>query len=120
MLLTGLAAAAAVCILHIVLLGFSYGSALSADTMCFRSSVVFASFPIGVLLAFVMRGWVERPQRAALVSLAGAAAVGALVLQLSCAAEGPRHLLLGHVLVPLVVSSVCAVPLGFVIRRFTV
>ncbi len=114
----GLAAAAIACLVGMQQLGLATPiGPPGADTMCFRNSVVFSLLPAGVILSFVVRGWSTHPIRAALVALVAAGALGASVVHLSCDFFGARHMLLGHLSVPIVLAAIGLYPLAILLRR---
>ncbi len=116
--LAGLAAAAGLCLVFLAAFGASDGSPFSTDGICFRRSAVFAVLPAAGLVAFSVRGWVQRPLRAGAIALLGAVALGSLVAHVSCPFFGARHLLLGHVGAPVALALLGALPLGLTLRRF--
>ena len=116
--LAGLLAAAAACL--IAMAGLDFGAQASPpgrDAMCFRTGALLSLLPAGAVLSFLVRGWTARPIRAALVAAIAAGAFGASVVHLSCDLLGPRHLLLGHLGVPVVLGALALYPLGILLRR---
>jgi len=87
------------------------------DAMCFREGALLSLLPAGVILSFLVRGWTARPIRAALISLLGAGALGAVTVHLSCGFIGPKHVLLGHMSVPIVLILLGVYPVAVVLRR---
>jgi len=87
------------------------------DAMCFREGAFLSLLPAGVVLSFLVRGWTARPIRAALAAAIAAGALGASVVHLSCDFLGPRHLLMGHLSVPIVLGALALYPLGVLLRR---
>jgi len=87
------------------------------DLMCFEEAAVLSLFPAGVVLSFLVRGWTLHPFRAALIALLGSGALGALIVHLNCGFLGPKHLLLGHMSVPVVLGILGLYPAGVVLRR---
>lgn len=116
-LLTALAlvAGAAAC-------GFAIGLHSTAsppglDGECFRSATVLSVFPAGVILGFLLRGWIARPLLAAGIALLAAGALGSMIVHLHCGFLDPRHLLLGHLSVPVVWALVGLYPVFVLTRR---
>ncbi len=116
--LVGLLAAAVACLVGIGSLDFAqHPSPPGLDAMCFRKGALLSLLPGGVVLSFLVRGWTARPIRAALVAAIAAGALGASVVHLSCDFLGPRHLLLGHLSVPIMLAALALYPLGVLLRR---
>ena len=114
----GLFSAAIVCLVGMNELGLSAAaSSGGADALCFRKSALFSLLPAGVILSFLVRGWAAHPLRAALVALLGSGALGALIVHLSCDMLGPRHMLISHLSVPIVLVLLGIYPLAVVLRR---
>ena len=118
--LAGVGAAALVGWSALESLGPQTWSPLSGDLTCFARALGFAFLPLLGMVGLLVRGWVARPAWAALVALLGAVSVGAVVAHLSCphSFSGARHLLLGHVSVPLAAAMIGAFPLAALFRRF--
>jgi ABC-type proline/glycine betaine transport system permease subunit len=70
-----------------------------------------------VILSFLVRGWALHPIRAALVALLGAGALGTAIVHLGCGFLGPKHVLLGHLSVPVVLAVLGLYPLSVLLRR---
>ena len=117
LLLAGLLAGAGVCAIALALLGFNDRCPLIADGMCLGRSVLFALPVVIGMNVLVLRGCVSRPGTTALLALAAPAALGAVVVHLTCSLDGPRHLLFGHLGAPLVLALVGALPLAMLLRR---
>lgn len=116
--LVGLLAAAAACLVGIYQLGLSTpASPAGMDAMCFQEGAVLSLLPAGVILSFLVRGWAAHPVRAALVALLGSGALGAMIVHLSCGFLEPRHMLLSHLSVPIVLVLLGIYPLAVVLRR---
>jgi len=119
--LIGLSAAAVACLVGLVGTGgldlVASPSPSGADLMCFQKGVFFSILPAGVILSFLVRGWTAHPIRAALVAAATAGALGAAIVHLSCDNLSPRHLLVGHLSVPIVLGLLGLYPLGLLLRR---
>lgn len=88
-----------------------------ADAICFRSGVLLSLLPAGVLLGFLVRGWTARPFRASLVAALAAGGLGAAIVHLGCDVLAPRHLLVGHLSVPIVLGLLALYPVGVLLRR---
>jgi hypothetical protein len=102
--------------------GFAMGLQASSsppglDVQCFSVGTVLSVFPAGVILGFLLRGWIARPLRAALIALLAAGALGSMVVHLHCGFVAPRHLLLGHLSVPVVWALVGLYPVFVLTRR---
>lgn len=116
--LGGLVAAAVACFVGFhVLDGSAAAVPAGANAMCFREGAFFALFPAGVILGFLVRGWTTHPVRAALVALLASGALGALIVHVNCDLYDARHLLLGHLGVPIVFALLGMYPLAVVLRR---
>lgn len=116
--LAGLLAAAVACLIGMGGLDFGeHASPPGLDAMCFREGAFLSILPAGVVLSFLVRGWTARPIRAALAAAIAAGALGASVVHLSCDFLGPRHLLMGHLSVPIVLAALALYPLGVLLRR---
>jgi hypothetical protein len=90
---------------------------LSKDVSCFGSGVGLAIVPGAVLLMYLRWGFVQRPRLGASMALLGGFALGGLAVQYLCPLEGSRHVLLGHLSVPLVMTLALALPVGFALKR---
>jgi hypothetical protein len=116
--LIGLLSAALVCLFGMNELGLSAApSPKGMDAMCFRISALLSLLPAGVILSFLVRGWAAHPVRAALVALLGSGALGTLIVHTSCGFLGPRHMLMSHLSVPIVLVLLGIYPLALVLRR---
>lgn len=116
--LVGLLAAALACVFGIYQLGLSTAlSSAGMDAMCFRESALLSLLPAGVILSFLVRGWASHPVRAAAVALLGSGALGAMVVHISCGFLGPRHMLISHLSVPVVLVLLGVYPLAVVLKR---
>lgn len=73
--------------------------------------------PAGVIISFLVRGWTARPIRAAAIALLGSGALGMLIVHLSCGFLGPKHLLVSHLSVPIVLVVLGLYPTGVLLRR---
>jgi len=114
----GLIAGAIACLFGMQSLGIDAPSSpRGLDTMCFREGALLSLLPAGVILSFLVRGWTARPIRAAFIALLGAGALGAVTVHLSCGFLGPKHVILGHMSVPIVLTLLGAYPVAVVLRR---
>jgi hypothetical protein len=114
----GLIAGAIACLFGMQSLGIDApNSPPGLDAMCFREGAFLSLLPAGVILSFLVRGWTARPIRAALIALLGAGALGAVVVHLSCGFVGPKHVILGHMSVPIVLTLLGAYPVAVVLRK---
>ena len=116
--LVGLVAAAVTCLVGIDALAHPVRAApAGTDAMCFRQGVVFSLLPAGVILSFLVRGWTLHPIRAAMIALVASGALGALIVHANCGFFGPRHLLIGHLSIPIVFALLGVYPLAILLRR---
>lgn len=116
--LFGLVAAAAACLLGMETLREMVASPhVGVDRMCLQEGALLSLLPGGVILSFLVRGWAMHPLRAAAVALLASGALGGLIVHASCGLLEPRHLLLGHLGVPLVFVVLGLYPLAVILRR---
>lgn len=116
--LVGLLGAAIACLVGMEPLAGRGEALLSvSDGMCFRHGLLASLLPGGVLLSFLVRGWTARPVRASLIGLGAAGALGAVVIHLGCDVLAPRHWLLGHLSVPIVLAGLGLYPLAVLLKR---
>jgi hypothetical protein len=115
--LVGLVLGGVGCGFALASVGLRHGSPMAADLSCFLHSMALAILPVLVVVGVVVRRWVVQPVLAGALSLGSAAAYGALLTQLACQSWGPRHLLLGHLAVPVVLALVGVLPLALLLRR---
>jgi len=87
------------------------------DGSCFASAVGMALVPGAVLLGFQWAGWVQRPRRAAALTLLAGCGLGALAVHAMCPLVGAQHVLIEHASVPLVVMALASLPLAALLRR---
>ena len=85
--------------------------------MCFERAAMFSLLPAGVVLSFLVRGWIAYPVRAALIALVGSGALGALIVHLSCDYIAPRHVIVSHMSVPIVLALLGVYPIAVMLRR---
>jgi hypothetical protein len=97
--------------------GFAPGVGFAADRMCLQKALLLAIVPTLALGLFVVRGWVGRPGRAAVLLLTGGAALGSVAVHLGCHIVEPRHLLVGHLGPTLLWVAVVGAPLAVWLRR---
>ncbi|MBJ17805.1 MAG: DUF1109 domain-containing protein [bacterium] len=116
--LVGLLGAALACVVGMGSFDLAaHPSPPGADAMCFQKGALMSVLPSGVILSFLVRGWTAHPIRAALTAAVAAGALGATIVHLSCELLGPRHLLMGHLSVPIVLGLIGLYPLGALLRR---
>jgi hypothetical protein len=116
--LVGLCAAAGACLVGMNELALLAPSAPPGiDGMCFREGALFSLLPAGVILSFLVRGWSAHPLRAAGIALLASGALGALIVHASCGYIAPRHLLISHLSVPIVLMVLGIYPLFVILRR---
>jgi len=103
----GLLAAAIACFGGLRAADFdSLGEHVHAHAVCFNRGLYLSLLPAGVIFSFLVRGWAAHPFRAAGVALL--ASGGWLA---------PKHLLLGHLSVPIVLLALGFYPLAVILRR---
>ncbi len=116
--LAGLGLAAIACLFGMRAMGVAATpTPAGADMMCFEESVWLSILPAGVILTFLVRGWVSHPFRAAGVALIASGGLGALIVHLSCGFLGPKHLLMSHLSVPIALALLGIYPLALLIQR---
>ena len=116
--LLGLVAAAAACVIGIMTHGLpAMASPAGADQMCFQKSAYLSLLPAGVILSFLVRGWAAHPIRAALIALLASGALGSLIVHASCSFMAPRHFIVSHLSVPVVLAVLGFYPLAILLRR---
>ena len=114
----GLMAAAIACLAGMWSAGLDMSEAPAGrDGLCFRHGVYLSLLPAGVIISFLVRGWAAHPFRAAGVALLGSGALGVLIVHLSCGFIAPKHLLIGHLSVPFVLTALGLYPLALILRR---
>jgi len=114
----GLFAGALACVIAMQSLGVDAIAAdPTRDAMCFEEGALLSLLPAGVILSFMVRGWTARPFRAALIALLGSGALGALIVHLSCGFLAPKHLILGHLSVPIVLMVLGVYPVAVMLKR---
>lgn len=114
----GLMAAAVACLVGLQATGFeSLANDPHSHAMCFRRGVYLSLLPAGVILSFLVRGWMIHPLRAAGVALLASGALGVSIVQLGCGWLEPRHLLMGHLSVPIALAALGFYPLGLILRK---
>lgn len=87
------------------------------DLSCLVTAIAVGLVPALALSWFGGRAAPFRPLTIALAAAAGAAALGGSVAQATCSAEEAMHLMLAHVLVPMVGAFVLTLPLLVAMRR---
>ena len=116
--LLGLSSAAVACLLGMNEMSLTVPPAPEGvDAMCFRQGALLSLLPAGVILSFLVRGWATHPVRAAMVALLGSGALGVLIVHVSCGYLEPRHFLVSHLSVPIVLVVLGLYPLVIVLRR---
>lgn len=93
------------------------GDHVQAHAVCFNRGLYLSLLPAGVIFSFLVRGWTAHPLRAASVALLASGALGVMIVQLGCEWLAPKHLLLGHLSVPIVLIALGFYPLGVVLRK---
>ncbi len=117
----GLSGAVLLASLALGSVGSQTWSPVSTDFDCFWRALLFAGLPTLAMVAFLVRAWVSHPMRAAVATLIGGVALGAVVAHLSCpyAFSGARHVLVGHTSVALAALLVGTLPLAALLRRMS-
>ena len=116
--LVGLLAAALACVIGIGMHGLpATPSPHGADMMCFQTGAFLSLLPAGVIFSFLVRGWAGHPVRASMIALLASGALGGLIVHASCGFMAPRHLLIGHLSVPIVLVVLGVYPLAVLLRR---
>lgn len=93
------------------------GDDAQAHAVCFNRGLYLSLLPAGVIFSFLVRGWTAHPLRAASVAVLASGALGVLIVQLGCGWLAPKHLLIGHLSVPIVLIALGFYPLAVVIRK---
>lgn len=91
---------------------------LRKDVACFVLGAAVGVPPALALVVLERWGVVQRPARSAALALLGAFALGGVAVQIGCHDPGARHVLLGHVGIPVVVTAIGLAPLLALVRRF--
>jgi hypothetical protein len=114
----GLASAGVACWVGLSAQGLEApASPVGLDAMCFRGAALCLLLPAAAILSFLVRGWAARPVASASIALLGAGAIGAGIVHASCGFLAPKHLLLGHLSVPIVLLLVGLYPLSVILRK---
>jgi hypothetical protein len=114
----GLAGAATACVIGIMTHGLpAIASPVGVDQMCFQKSAYLSLLPAGVILSFLVRGWAAHPIRASLITIVASGALGSLIVHASCSFMAPRHLIVSHLSVPIVLALLGFYPLAILLRR---
>jgi hypothetical protein len=92
---------------------------LSGCVACMNRAGALALLPVFVASLFLARGFARHPILGAGSAVAGAVALGGIVVHISCRAGGALHLLLGHALAPLFLGFALAVPIGLLVRHWS-
>jgi len=88
------------------------------DLACFTLGTTVGLPPLVALVVLERWGFVQRPGRSGLLAVIGALGLGALAIQVCCHYPGARHMLLGHVGVPVVAGALLLGPVVHIVRRF--
>lgn len=114
----GLSAAAVACLVGMTEMGpAAAADGHGIDGMCFRKGALLSLLPAGVILSFLVRGWSAHPLRAAMLALLASGALGTLIVHASCGHIEARHLLIGHLSVPIALVILGLYPLFVILRR---
>ncbi len=84
---------------------------------CLVFATAVGALPAAGVVLFAARAAAARPLVLVLAAAAGAAALGAVAAKVSCARVDYAHLVVGHVLAPVVAALALALPLLFALRR---
>lgn len=88
-----------------------------ADLVCMGYAALLAVPLVSFISYRVVRGWVQEPQRVAVLALFGAVAMGALIVHLICPAGASTHFLTAHLGAAPLGALLGAVPLTFLLKR---
>ncbi len=114
----GLATAASMCLIGMRALGLdALASPAGLDAMCFGRASLCLLLPAAAMLSFLVRGWATHPVRAASIALLGSGAIGAGIVHAGCGFLAPKHLLISHLSVPIVLLLLGLYPLSLMLRR---
>jgi hypothetical protein len=93
------------------------GGTLEPHTSCAGHSLILA-IPAGlVAMVFALRGADWRPRIAGIGLATGAAALGAVVVHMSCPSQSPSHWMISHAAMPLGAGIAAGLAVAFVIDR---
>jgi len=84
---------------------------------CLVFATAVGVLPAAGVVVFAARAAAARPLVLVLAAAAGAAALGAVAAKASCARADYAHLVVGHVLAPVIAALALALPLLFALRR---
>jgi hypothetical protein len=97
----------------------SAGSLFAGCASCLAHALVLA-IPAALAASYYLsRGAPHHRRFASGVAAAGAAGLGALAVHATCSMAGGFHLLLGHCLTPMIAGFVFALPLAWLIQRWS-
>ncbi|MCG8588600.1 MAG: hypothetical protein MJE66_04850 [Proteobacteria bacterium] len=113
----GLAAGLVMAVGGLAWLGTEPHHSLAMDADCTRKSLALTVVPVFGAGWLLYRSWAARPMMSLWWVLLGGVAMGSVWNHFACNLCGPRHLLLGHVLGPLVVVSLLALVLLPLVRH---
>jgi hypothetical protein len=88
-----------------------------AHLACLVFATAVGALPAAGVVALAARAAAARPLVLVLAAAAGAAALGAVAAKVSCTRADYAHLVVGHVLAPVVAALALALPLLFALRR---
>lgn len=91
---------------------------LQKDVACFMLGAGVGLVPAAAVIVLHRWGFVRRPERAAALALIAAFGLGGLSVQLVCHYPGARHMLFGHVGVPVFMLVLGFGPMLLLLRRF--
>jgi hypothetical protein len=114
----GLGAGGISCLVGLMTVGASAGSPSATDLGCLVGAVGLSIVPALAMIYWMAKGSVADATLTAGLGIAGAAALGALLVHLECAGWGPRHILLGHIAGPVVLASMAAAGTAMFLRSF--
>ena len=85
--------------------------------MCFQRAWLCLLLPAAAILSFLLRGWAAHPVRAVSIALLGSGAIGAGIVHAGCGFLSPKHLLISHLSVPIVLLLLALYPVSAILRR---
>ena len=88
-----------------------------AEVRCMSWGLAFGLVPLALGFVLVSRGFSPRPPVTVGLTLLGTSAIGALIVQLTCAIGDARHVLVGHSATPLLLGGIGLAIAMLVARR---
>lgn len=78
---------------------------LGAETGCLLHAAALGVVPAAVLLGVALGGWRGRPVLTSVTAATSGAALGAIVVHVTCPAQGAWHVMFGHYVFPLATAA---------------